>query len=95
MAVADTGDPVSRGVARQEDRHVVRFGCRRDLAQRSGEVDVADLFGPEIVFRHESEPSVDAQSPWSGNAPTGFFVDFAMQCGDWVFARVDAATGKL
>lgn len=95
MAVAGARHPFRCDVTRQNDRHVVRLNRGSDLANGVCEIDVADLFGPEIVFRHEGEATIRPQAARRGNLPASFLEHFAMKSGDGLFARVNAATGEL
>ena len=68
-------------------------GPRR--AHRPRQIDVADLLGPAVVFRHVGEPPPGAEPARGRDRPAGLLVDLAVQRGDRLFARVDAAAGQL
>ena len=60
---------------------VIRLDRRTKLPCRARQIDVADLFRPDVVFRHEHEPAENAQPAWRADAPAGFFKNLAMQRG--------------
>jgi len=62
---------------------------------RMGQIDMAQLFGPFVVFGHVGEPPECSQTARIGDAPAGFLEHFAVQRLEWMFSRVDTATGKL
>lgn len=76
-------------------RGVAGLGGWSVWAHRAGSVDVADLFGPGVIFGHEGESAIGTQPPDPGDAPAGFFKTFAVKCGQWGLAGVNAAAGKL
>lgn len=76
-------------------RGMARFGWRAHVAGGPCRKDGAQLFGPEVVFRHVGEPPVRAQPPRAPNRPTGFFRHFAAQGLDGRFPGINAAAGQL
>ncbi len=60
-----------------------------------GQVDRADLFCPAVIFGHVAKPAEDTEPLRSGDAPAGLFHHLAVQRGQRVFARINAAPGKL
>jgi len=64
-------------------------------ADRDGEVHGAELFRPEVVFRHVGEPPERPQTPGHGDLPAGFLEHFAVERGDRMFAPVDPAARQL
>ena len=95
MAVAVIGDDFHGDGGIGPDRGVVRFGRRAYLAGGAAEVDVADLLGPEVVFRHEGEAAEGADAAQAAGAPAGFLDNLAVKRGERVLSGVDAAAGKL
>lgn len=77
------------------DRCMAYFVRRTQANRRSRQIDLADFLGPKIVFRHEREPSERAQPTQPVDLPSGFFPNFTMKCGNWVFAGVYTTTWKL
>lgn len=71
------------------------FGGGHDPANRAGEVDVAELFRPDVVFGHEGEPPECPEPSWRGDTPSGFLEHFPVQRGQRAFASVYPAARKL
>ncbi len=69
-----------------------RFGQFADGARL---IDMANLFGPEVVFGHEHKASERAQKTRLCDAPTGFLEHFAVQRRDRAFSGINATAGKL
>lgn len=59
------------------------------------QIDVTDLFGPKIVFRHIGEPPERPKPARPCQTPAGFFERLAMKGGQGRFSRVDPAAWKL
>jgi hypothetical protein len=72
-------------------------GFRRlaDAQHRARQIDSADLFCPEIVFRHEGEAAKSTQPPDTRDMIAGFLHHLAMQGGNRMLALVDTAAGQL
>jgi len=56
---------------------------------------MAQLFCPQIVFRHEGKPTESPQPTRVCDAPTDFFHHFAVQCLQGGFTRINATAGQL
>ena len=56
---------------------------------------MAQLFSPEIVFRHISEPPECAQFTGARDVPASFLKHFAVQSAQRAFAGVNSASGQL
>jgi hypothetical protein len=69
-----------------------RFG---QFAHRMGLINVANLFGPEIVFGHEHKAPESPQKTRLCDPPAGFLKDLAMQCRDGAFSRINTAPRQL
>lgn len=95
MPVALHGEAGERLFGRKPDGGMAGFGGWTKKAQRSGEPDVTELFGPEIVFRHVGETTEGAQPAGGRDAPAGLFADLAMQRAQDRLARVDPAARQL
>ena len=59
------------------------------------DIDRADLFGPKAIIRHVAKPAKGTEPPGAGDVPAGFFHHLAVQGGQRVFARINAAAGQL
>ncbi len=94
-AVAAIAQGGNRVVYRQPKCFVIGFGWSPRRPHRPGNVDVAQLFGPEVVFRHEDEPAECAQAARRGNPPPGLLQNLSMQRRKRGLARIDPATRKL
>ena len=74
---------------------VPRLSWRSQAAQGAGHVDIAQLFSPKIILRHEDEPAKGPQSARAADTPPGLLEHLAMQGRNGRFARIDAAAGQL
>lgn len=72
-----------------------RFGGLMQLSNGIRDIDMADLFGPKLVFRHIGKTAEKAEPARLRNAPSGLFKHFAVQCREDGFSGVYAATRKL
>lgn len=70
--------------------------CRVALAQRwARKIDGAQLFGPEVIFRHKGKTAKCAHASDQLHGPAGFLPHFAVQCGNGILAALNTATGQL
>ena len=74
---------------------MVRFAGWAELQAWSTEIDVAQLLGPEIVFRHVGEISKRPDAARRGDGPASFFINFAVKRGHWAFTGINTAAGQL
>ena len=74
---------------------MIGFDRRSNRADGVRDVNMAQLFGPEVVFRHKNKASEGAQPPGSGDAPANLFDHLAVQGLERAFARIDTAAGQL
>lgn len=95
MLVAIIGKQFDGFAERQPNRFVCGFRRHPHACDRARNEDVADLFRPDVIFRHEHKPPENAHLSGSRDMPAGFLEHFAMQCRDRRFTRIDAATGQL
>ncbi len=56
---------------------------------------MADLAGPEIIFRHEGEALINPEAAEAVQAVSGFFQCLTVESADGAFARVYSAAGQL
>ena len=82
-------------VRRDPDRLVPRLERRADLHHRPGEIDRAELLGPEVVIRHVDEAAECSHPPRRRDRPARLFEDLPVQRPDRAFARVNPATRQL
>ena len=71
------------------------FGGRTKPQRGLGDIDRADFFGPAVIVGHIAKAAEGPKPARSGDAPAGFLHHFAVQSGQRVFARINAAAGKL
>ncbi|WVX51270.1 hypothetical protein ROLI_043710 [Roseobacter fucihabitans] len=74
---------------------MIRFHWRTYLINGPRDKNMAYFFSPKIIFRHENEPSESPQPKGFGNAPSGFFQNFAMQRLNGAFTGINAAAWQL
>lgn len=72
-----------------------RLACWAQAAHRSRHVDLAKLFGPQIVFRHERETTERANPARRRNCPSGLLQDLPVKRLQRCFARINATARKL
>ena len=74
---------------------MVDFQRLSHLPDGKGMIDVADLFSPEIIFRHVGESSVGSYPTRRGDTPACLLKHLSMKRANGGFARIDPSTGQL
>lgn len=93
--VARIGHMSQRILRRHPDRGVVGLAWRSQSADRMRDIDMTQLFGVPLVFRHPCEPPKRAKATRPRDGPPGFLEHLAVQRPQWIFPRIDPAAGQL
>jgi hypothetical protein len=84
-----------RLVRRAPHRRVQGLDRRPHPQHRPRDIDVTDLLGPKVIFRHIGEPPERPHPARCRDMPAGLLINFAVQRPHRVLALVDPAAGQL